>query len=432
MKKYQMQIIICLLLSLLFLTLTARIHSNGNPQLKNSKSPHFSFHETGFDFNFSYNTVINASDYPGENDTERLQAALDDVPPEGAVVIISPRIWTACGLTAKSRTVIQGCNGTVIRRPENTTEPFITFENKTEFAVLNITFDGANISEAWGVRIIGCKSFLISNNKFINIKKSALKVFLNSLNQTAGNFVISNNYFDNCDIAPLFLFGIPGQRKIRDFLIINNTVVNGWENGKIAIGFVDNGAVINNTVTNCQYGIATRCISNILIEGNLVYNVTDYGIYLGTQIGDFGTENVTIRSNTIVNGTIGITRYYGSQIIQNVSLVNNKFLNNTLYDIRADFPAFFVNTTITANDKLMLVDGGAFFRGTKTIAGEPIVPGDVFPDNKIDIRDVASVSAAYGTQEGSPNWNPELDIIQDGVVDIKDISYVAHCFGIIE
>jgi parallel beta-helix repeat protein len=370
--------------------------------------------------------LINASDYVGSNDTERLQAALDDVPPEGATVLISG-FWTASGLIAKSNTTILGVNGT-IQRPYNTTEPFIALSNASNFAIMNLTFDGREINNGYGVNVIDGSSFVLQGNTFLKIKRSAIKASV-SLDGISENFSIAENAFFNCNDAPILIFGRPSERAIHDFAILSNTMLNGLDNGKIAIAFSSNGMVENNTVANCQHGIATRCVSNLTIQGNVIRNTVGYGIYLGTQIGDNGTNNITLDRNKITEGHIGIARYYGSYSISNVVIKENQFTNNDLYDILADFPATYVNNTVTCIEKLVIQDLRASFIETRDIENNPIMPGDINSDLKIDITDIATVAIKYGCVEGSPDWDPKLDVIRNGAVDIKDVSYVSTSFG---
>lgn len=384
--------------------------------------------QLNFSFNFSYNTIINASEYPGENDTERLQAALDDVPPEGAIVLVSPRIWTACGLVAKSRTVLKGFDGTVIRRPANVSLPIITFENASDFAVFNITFDGRKVAEGYGIYILNSQRFHISNNIFLNFEKSAIKVCID-IGQQSRYFVIDDNSCFNCNSVPIFLFGIPGERSIKEFLIARNIIVNGTDNGKIGVAFSTNGTIANNTVTLCEYGIATRCVSHLTIENNVLENLIGHGIYLGTQVADWGTDNIVIKNNTVVNASVGIGRKYASFPIENVTVVHNFFVNNSQYDIIADFPATFINNTITSAEKLRITDSGAQFIGTRSINNEIIMPGDLTGDAEINMRDIGLVAVAFGTFPDSPNWNPKADIIDDDQINMKDISYVSRLFG---
>ena len=373
--------------------------------------------------------ILNVSEYEGENDTMKIQAALNDVPEGGAIVFIPSGVWVAAGLQAKSHTFIVGAEGAIIRRPENVTEPFLTFANVSDFAVLNLTFEGKGIENAYGIEVIDSRNFTIQNNTFYNHTKSAVKVTL-SLNGTSSNFTISNNLFLNCQNVPIFIFGIPSRRAIRDFCILNNTLINGTKNGKIGIAFSANGTIENNKIINCQYGIATRCVSNLTIRKNYVENITDYGIYLGTQVGDPGTDNVKIIENEIRHSRIGICRYYGSYPLVNIQVINNLFVNSSQYDILADFPGTFINNTITDASKLKIENLATLFIGTRTVLGQIILPGDINHDLKINIIDVALVAISFGSSEGNPNWNEAADVIQDGEINIKDISYLAKNFGI--
>ncbi len=370
--------------------------------------------------------LINASDYVGANDTERLQAALNDVPPEGATILISG-LWTASGLTAKSNTTILGANGT-IQRPYNTTNPFITFSNASNFMLANLTFNGRDIPDGYGVNAVDTTSFNIQNNTFLNFRKSAVKVSISS-DGISENFTIAGNTFLNCNDAPIIIFGSPSKRAIRQFSIMGNTLMNGSQNGKIAVAFSSTGLIENNTIVNCQHGIATRCVSNLAIRRNLVSYPSDYGVYLGTQIGDNGTDNVTVEYNTIVGAYIGIARWYGSYPLTDVVVRSNVFLNSSLYDIFADFPATYINNTITSVEHLIIQDVRSVFVETHDVENNRIMPGDVNSDFKIDIKDIGSVARKYGCVEDAPEWNPKLDVIKNGIIDIKDIVYVSANFG---
>lgn len=58
--------------------------------------------------------------------------------------------------------------------------------------------------------------------------------------------------------------------------------------------------------------------------------------------------------------------------------------------------------------------------------------GDLNPDGKIDMKDIAIVAKAFGTFPGEPNWKPEADLNSDNKVDMKDIAIVAKLFGMHE
>ncbi|MCK4482237.1 PKD domain-containing protein, partial [Candidatus Bathyarchaeota archaeon] len=66
---------------------------------------------------------------------------------------------------------------------------------------------------------------------------------------------------------------------------------------------------------------------------------------------------------------------------------------------------------------------------TQTIEVRQTPPYDINGDGKVDIKDVAIVSQAYGSYPGDPNWNPAADINNDGKVDIKDVAIVSSHYG---
>jgi len=51
------------------------------------------------------------------------------------------------------------------------------------------------------------------------------------------------------------------------------------------------------------------------------------------------------------------------------------------------------------------------------------------PDFKVDIKDVAAASKAFGSYPGHKYWNPVADITADYKVDIKDIGSITRRFG---
>ncbi|MCJ7424898.1 dockerin type I domain-containing protein [Candidatus Bathyarchaeota archaeon] len=54
---------------------------------------------------------------------------------------------------------------------------------------------------------------------------------------------------------------------------------------------------------------------------------------------------------------------------------------------------------------------------------------DVNRDGKIDVRDVAMLSSAFGSYAGHPRWNIECDVNQDGRIDVADVARTSRNFG---
>ncbi len=55
--------------------------------------------------------------------------------------------------------------------------------------------------------------------------------------------------------------------------------------------------------------------------------------------------------------------------------------------------------------------------------------GDVDRNFVVDMRDIAAISAAYGTSQTHPPWNPVYDLNGDGTVNMRDINIACMNFG---
>lgn len=59
-----------------------------------------------------------------------------------------------------------------------------------------------------------------------------------------------------------------------------------------------------------------------------------------------------------------------------------------------------------------------------------LLNGDVDMDNEVTLVDFGLVSAAFGSIDGDPNWNPDADLDGDGEVTLVDYSFIASNFGL--
>ena len=63
------------------------------------------------------------------------------------------------------------------------------------------------------------------------------------------------------------------------------------------------------------------------------------------------------------------------------------------------------------------------------------MPGDItgstnnIPDRIVDGIDIAVVCEAYGSEPRDENWNPDVDINNDGIVGGIDVATVCKQFG---
>jgi len=55
--------------------------------------------------------------------------------------------------------------------------------------------------------------------------------------------------------------------------------------------------------------------------------------------------------------------------------------------------------------------------------------GDVTNNGIVDVKDLADLGKAYGTQEGQPSWNPDADLNKDKVVNTDDLEIINRNYG---
>lgn len=62
---------------------------------------------------------------------------------------------------------------------------------------------------------------------------------------------------------------------------------------------------------------------------------------------------------------------------------------------------------------------------TSTVVG-PKVVGDVNGDGVVDCGDLNLIKASFGSRTGSRAFNPDVDVVSNGIIDIRDLSFVAR------
>ncbi len=166
------------------------------------------------------------------------------------------------------------------------------------------------------------------------------------------------------------------------------------------------------------------------------------------------TYNVPIKggNNATINGNVNITQIL---VTKNTLHFEASGPSGTTGWINVTFPA--INTTsikvFVNGDKLnpppfpiITTNGTCYFiyfefaLSTHTICLQFWLLGDITgpdgePDCKVDIRDVATVAKAFGSNSSHPLWNPICDLTgpeyltPDDKVDIRDIALIAKNFG---
>lgn len=187
------------------------------------------------------------------------------------------------------------------------------------------------------------------------------------------------------------------------------------------ICFIHGGPMVGPLiVTGFTHDVA---ITALTTSRNFAYNsVSSSPIQVNVTAANTGTatENffVSATANVIVIGNQSVTVPAGgtTKVTFNWN-PENLLIGN--YQLRAQATTVPDETSI-ADNKL---DGSIFTVKFK---------GDVNGDCVVNVSDLASVGAAFGSTIGppaSPNWNPNADLNNDGVANVSDLATVGSSFG---
>ena len=179
----------------------------------------------------------------------------------------------------------------------------------------------------------------------------------------------------------------------------------------------------NNVYTNGQVAILTEirdiAITNVTTPLNWAYYGWTINITVTVKnLGTFSeTFNVTTYYNEIAIGTIKVVNLTpGSEMTLTFTWNTSETTPCNTYTIWSEASQIPYEYNITNN---IYIDGKIKIR----------IVGDVNGDGIVDIKDVAAVSKAFGSQPGMPQWNEAADINRDRKIDIKDVALVSRKFG---
>ena len=143
------------------------------------------------------------------------------------------------------------------------------------------------------------------------------------------------------------------------------------------------------------------------------------------DLGDLPeTFNVTVYASLFI-ASQNVTLSFASS--QNVTLSSGNSLNITFVLNTASYP--YGNYTISAY--AWPVPGETNLSNNNCTGGNVIltIPGDVDGNGRVDMGDLISLSTAFGSTPGQPNWNPNCDIDGSGRVDMGDVVIALRNFG---
>ncbi len=169
--------------------------------------------------------------------------------------------------------------------------------------------------------------------------------------------------------------------------------------------------------------------------------------YFQSLIVDIGVVDVFASPTAIYKGqNTNITIIVANKGNSTESFILNVYYNNTLLTtMNVTGLAPNANTTVTVPWSTSTVQWGKYLVSvqvpplpyeTHTADNTFVdgivkvkIPGDLNGDDVVDILDSISLSNAYGSSPGQPNWYPDADLNGDGVVNILDAIALANNFG---
>ncbi len=149
-------------------------------------------------------------------------------------------------------------------------------------------------------------------------------------------------------------------------------------------------------------------------------NITVTTANQGTLVETF---NVTVKYE---NTTLGILEPIGTQQI--VDLAPDRSATLTFIWSTIDVQPC-MNYTIIAEASILPGESDTEDNTHADIKVQVRILGDVNGDGSVDVMDLSTVSLAYGSYAGEPNYNPLADLNQDGLVDMRDLTTVARNLG---
>ncbi len=233
------------------------------------------------------------------------------------------------------------------------------------------------------------------------------------LNNSYNNILCRNYIADNSKSFPA-LGGFSLRNSSYNFIFGNNITANG--NDGIRIGnHSDYNRISGNNITNNDDGILLDHSSNNTVLGNEVKN-NDGGIFFW-----YSSDN----------------RFYHNNFINNTAQAHSLFSTN-IWDNGCE-GNYWNNYNGTDSDGDGLGDIPYIIDENNTdwypLMNPYWSPCDINHDSKVDIADVNSTAAAFGSKPSSKNWNCQADITgpthlkPDNKVDMRDIALVARHFG---
>jgi len=174
---------------------------------------------------------------------------------------------------------------------------------------------------------------------------------------------------------------------------------------------------------------STKAIKTVLNRPDIaVTNVTISKTVVGQ--GYNASISVTVENQGDYTETFNVTCYANTTIITTFVNITLSSGNSTAINFTWNTSGFaYGNYTVSAYAWPVPseTDTGdnTFVDGVVTV----VLAGDLNDDGIVDYRDINRVARMFGKTLGSPQWDPNSDIIEDGIIDYRDINVPSRNYG---
>jgi ABC-type transport system substrate-binding protein len=184
-----------------------------------------------------------------------------------------------------------------------------------------------------------------------------------------------------------------------------------------AAGLPDEVEMSNNARTAGVYNHYEIAASAVAASKTVVGQ--DYPTSVAIAVENQGnfteTFNVTLYANTTIVETTEVTLTSG----------NSTTLDFTWNTSGFAFGNYSISAYVTPVEGETLAEDNTFVDGVVTV----VLAGDLNDDGIVDYRDINRVARMFGKTPGSPQWDPNSDIIEDGIIDYRDINVPSRNYG---
>lgn len=224
-----------------------------------------------------------------------------------------------------------------------------------------------------------------------------------------------------------------------------------------AFGIVKFKLIAGNWIEQYRTGAITGGVNNILLHEGAIYATTDGGSKV-IRVIDTGTTftkndiyevpaNYLLRglalapsSTVTVSGTVNLQDFDGQvlgrevviELKQNGNVIETKNVSlqgDGSYSFQTDQQGTF-DIFAKASHWLRQANAGVVIGGAGASNVDfSLVNGDADPDNEVNLVDASTISNAFGSAAGDPNWNADADLDGDGEVNLVDWGILAARFG---